>query len=130
MDAQHEGMIQRLRDFFASRDEFLFVWLFGSMATGKYNRYSDVDIAVYVKDEKLVRNIDWYLDLKVKLMDITKREVDLVILNIAKPIVKHAANMKKRVLSCSDPVFEAEYSLRIIKEYNDVRYWANKTRAR
>lgn len=126
----YELMINGLKEFFNNRNELLFVWLFGSMATQKMNKFSDVDIAVYVKDERLIDDYDWYLELKVQLMKITKREVDLIILNSAAPLVKHAANMKKRVLLSRIPLFEAEYSLAIIKEYNDVRYWARQTRRR
>ena len=126
----YELMINGLKEFFNTRNELLFAWLFGSMATQKMNKFSDVDIAVYVKDERLIDDYDWYLELKVQLMKITKREVDLIILNSAAPLVKHAANMQKCVLLSRIPLFEAEYSLAIIKEYNDVRYWARQTRRR
>lgn len=130
MPIDYELMINGLKEFFNTRNELLFAWLFGSMATQKMNKFSDVDIAVYVKDERLIDDYDWYLELKVQLMKITKREVDLIILNSAAPLVKHAANMQKRVLLSRSPLFEAEYSLTIIKEYNDVRYWARQTRRR
>lgn len=123
-------LINNLKIFFATRQELLFAWLFGSVATGKVNRFSDVDVAIYVSDKKLLDDFDWYLELKVKLMDIAKREVDLVILNTASPLVKHVANMQKVILLSRAELFEAEYSLGIIKEYNDVRYWASKTRMR
>mgnify|MGYP003591372913 FL=1 len=121
-------MKDRLADFFSSRPEILFSWLFGSLAEGKDNAYSDVDIAVYVANPILLHNVDWYLELKAELMRLTRHEVDLVLLNTAFPIVKHAANMHKVVLFSRDEQFEAEYSLQIIKEYNDVRYWANRSR--
>ncbi|MBP2664725.1 MAG: polymerase beta, Nucleotidyltransferase [Firmicutes bacterium] len=130
MPIDYELMINGLKEFFNTRNELLFAWLFGSMATQKANKFSDVDMAVYVKDERLINDYDWYLELKVQLMKITKREVDLIILNSAAPLVKHAANMQKRVLLSRIPLFEAEYSLAIIKEYNDVRYWARQTRRR
>lgn len=123
-----ENTIDSLKDFFSTRHELTFVWLFGSMATEKTNAFSDVDIAIYVNDEKLLNDLDWYLELKLKLMEITKREVDLIILNTATPLIKHVANMQKKILLARKPLFEAEYSLTIIKEYNDVRYWAKRTR--
>lgn len=129
MPKDHD-LINKLRDFFYTRQELLFVWLFGSVATGKTNCFSDVDIAIYLSDKTLINDFDWYLELKVKLMDITKREVDLVVLNTANSLVKHMANMQKVVLLSRAALFEAEYSLAIIKEYNDVRYWGRKTRMR
>lgn len=117
-----------LINFFAARQEVLFAWLFGSCASGRNNDYSDIDIAIYIKDLDLIVDVDWYLGLKSEIMALTHQEIDLIILNSAKPLVKHAANMQKVVLLSRDSLFEAEYSLRIIKEYNDVRYWARHSR--
>ncbi|WP_094604157.1 nucleotidyltransferase domain-containing protein [Sporomusa silvacetica] len=35
-----------MESFFSTRQELLFVWLFGSVVTGKANRFSDVDIYI------------------------------------------------------------------------------------
>lgn len=121
-------MSAQLADFFSGRPEILFSWLFGSYAAGKNNAYSDVDIAVYVSDPVFLNDVDWYLELKVELIRLTRHEVDLILLNTAAPLLKHAANMHKVVLFSRDELFEAEYSLRIIKEYNEVRYWARRSR--
>ena len=121
-------MTALLADFFSAKPEILFSWLFGSYAVGKNNAFSDVDIAIYVVNPELLNDVDWYLNLKVELMRLTRREVDLILLNSAAPLVKHAANMHKIVLFSRAELFEAEYSLRIIKEYNDVRYWASRSR--
>ena len=118
----------QLADFFAGKPDILFSWLFGSYAAGKNNAYSDVDIAVYVSDPVFLNDVDWYLELKVELIRLTRHEVDLILLNTAAPLLKHAANMHKVVLFSRDELFEAEYSLRIIKEYNEVRYWARRSR--
>ncbi|WP_425059167.1 hypothetical protein SCACP_38390 [Sporomusa carbonis] len=122
------ALIASLESFFADRQEILFAWLFGSYASGRNNNYSDIDIAVYVKDQALLNDSDWYLSLKSEIMVLTHKEIDLIVLNHAKPLVKHVANMRKVVLLTRDPLFEAEYSLHIIKEYNDVRYWARHSR--
>lgn len=122
------ALINRLRDFFQTRQEVLFAWLFGSYVSGCYNSHSDVDIAIYIRDQALLDDIDWYLGLKADIMDLTHKDVDLILLNKAKPLIKHAANIRKIGLVSRDVLFEAEYSLRIIKEYNDVRYWARRSR--
>ena len=121
-------MIATLRGYFASQPDILFAWLFGSVATGRDNDRSDVDIAVYVSNRDRLVDADWYLGLKVDLMDITHKEVDLVLLNTATPLIRHAAGLHKVKLCSRDPVFEAEYSLRVLRQYNDVRYWAQRSR--
>lgn len=109
-------MFESLKKVFDGREEILFAWLFGSMAVGRANSRSDVDIAVYVSNPGLLEDVDWYLNLKVELMAATRREVDLILLNTAKPLVKHMANLHKIPLLSRDPLFEAEYSLRIFDD--------------
>jgi len=123
-------LLDNLKNFFAAKPEILFCWLFGSYAIGRENVASDIDIAVYVKDHTLLNDTDWYLGLKADLEDLTRKEIDLIVLNCAQPLLRHVANMRKVVVLSRDPRFEAEYSLRIIKEYNDVRYWARRSRQR
>jgi hypothetical protein len=122
------ALIDRLKIFFAVRQEVVFAWLFGSYVSGHNNGNSDIDIAIYLKDQALLGDSDWYLGMKSDIMALTHKEVDLIVLNSAKPLVKHAANMKKVMLLSRDPQFEAEYSLRVIREYNDVRWWARRSR--
>ncbi len=122
------ALIDRLKIFFAVRQEVVFAWLFGSYVSGHNNSASDIDIAIYLKDQDLLDDSDWYLGMKSDIMALTHKEVDLIVLNSAKPLVKHAANMKKVMLLSRDPQFEAEYSLRVIREYNDVRCWARRSR--
>lgn len=125
MQGADTELIARLRAFFAPRREILFAYLFGSFAKGTANRYSDLDIAVYLAEPDKAADLDWYMALKTDLMLLVRREVDVVILNIAKPIVKHAVNQGKIELLSRDKLFESEYVLRAIREYNDVRRWSN-----
>ena len=43
-------------------------------------------------------DLDTYLDLKMKLTDACKREVDLIILNEATPLLKHQIYLYNRLL--------------------------------
>ena len=63
-----------------------FCLYFGSYIKGNIRKDSDVDIAIYLKDSV---DIYEYLDIKMKLLDALKREVDLVILNDATPLLKY-----------------------------------------
>lgn len=123
-------LIAKLQDFFATRREILFAYLFGSLAQGTANRYSDMDIAVYLAEPEKAADLEWYLTLKTDLMLLARREVDVVILNTAKPLVKHAVNQGKIALLSRDKLFESEYVLRVIREYNDVRRWSNLSNRR
>jgi len=43
-------------------------------------------------------------------MDITRKEVDLVLLNTATPLIRHAANLRKVKIYSRDPLFEMRIS--------------------
>ena len=64
------------------------VYLFGSMATGRHNRLSDIDLAGIPKDST-VR--DKKLDLLGDLVDAGFENVDLVILDQDDPVLNYAA---------------------------------------
>ena len=74
----------------------VFAYLFGSMAKGTAHRFSDMDIAVYLKDPSTAS----YLKLLGKLPTRTRRELDVVLLNTAPP---SSAIRSSRRGSCSSP---------------------------
>ena len=41
--------------------------------------------AIFVSDASCLEDLDWCLGLKVELMALMRREVDLILLNTAKP---------------------------------------------
>ena len=45
------GVVEKLEEYFISRKDICFAFLFGSPATGKTFAESDIEIAVYLKEE-------------------------------------------------------------------------------
>ncbi|WAM33057.1 type VII toxin-antitoxin system MntA family adenylyltransferase antitoxin [Caldicellulosiruptor morganii] len=85
-------ILEVLKECFEKENTIVFAYLFGSYAKGKANENSDVDIAVYV-DEELANDSKRLLEFQIKHMigisDILRKEVDLVILNQASPLLRH-----------------------------------------
>ena len=85
--------MRKLKDYFEKRDDVVMAFLFGSFAKGQAVYDSDVDIAVYFKPEK--RRVESEEDkiypeenqIWENVEKIIKRNVDLVILNKARPLV-------------------------------------------
>ena len=79
---QTEDIISVTSKYLADRDDIIFAYLFGSYAKGNQTHLSDIDIAVYIKYDKLV----FENNLQI-LSGLTKRlktdDIDLVILNKA-----------------------------------------------
>lgn len=86
------------------------IYIFGSIAKGKYSKHSDIDILILIKEElstKDLRKIKHFIEDSIEEIRI-KREVDVKIY------------CKSRFLLLTDiPSFERE----IMKDLIDIRMW-------
>ena len=78
--------INKCKDVLMKYEDIIFAYIFGSYAKGNIRKDSDIDIAIYLKDS--IGSYK-YLDMKMKLSEALKREVDLVILNNAIPLLRY-----------------------------------------
>lgn len=112
-------IIRKIQLILEKQHNIVFAYVFGSLAQGKYNKLSDVDIAIYIKDNNL--NFTEYLNLKRKLMDVTSREIDLVILNNAAPIVKNEVFKYGVQLFSRNEELESNFKVHSIFENQDMK---------
>lgn len=103
--------------YLQSREDVLFAYLFGSMASGKATALSDVDIAVYLSGNNLSTK---RLEILGDLIDILKTdEIDLVILNTAPLPLKIRILRNKRILSERTPFVRHAYESATMRSYLD-----------
>jgi len=106
--------LQNLTD----RKNFLLVFLFGSFAKECATVDSDVDVAI------MFENIpDFYgvNDLKDELSSHIGREVDILVLNTASPIIRMQV-LKYGLVIKKDPKVYNDFFVRTFNEYNDLKY--------
>ena len=74
-----------------SRGEVLEAYLFGSRATGRAQLHSDIDVAVYVDDSRILSaGYGYTSELTAHLMAALRtNEIDVVVLNRAPPVLYH-----------------------------------------
>ena len=93
---------EAIRDYFAKQKDVLCVYLFGSVASGKENRFSDVDIAVLFDKraprEEYSRRVLLMMDELSGLLD---KNVDMVALNDA------ASFLKFQVIKSGERIYES-----------------------
>lgn len=93
--------------------------LFGSYNTEKYNSNSDIDIAIQIESKENIYNIKKNIIQELSL--ILKREIDLVILNYADPLLKfQVANNGRLVFEKIEGIYNT-FKVNAIKEYYDAR---------
>jgi predicted nucleotidyltransferase len=111
-------IIKNCKDILIEYESIVFAYVFGSYVSGKLRNDSDIDIAIYLSDEMPT---DEYLDLKMKLTTVFKREVDLIILNSATPLLKFEICKKHIRLFTRDEIEESNFKVKTLFEYNDVK---------
>ena len=110
--------INKCKDILIKYEDIIFAYIFGSYAKDNIRKDSDIDIAIYLKD-----SIDTYryLDMKMKLSEAIRREVDLVILNDATPMLKYEIYKNNILLFTKDKSIENKYKVKTLFEYNDMK---------
>lgn len=81
-------MIDKLKKYFGTRKDVEMAFLFGSEAAGRAMDESDVDVAVWFRDDYDMKVIN---TLWKKLELLLHRNVDLIVLNQARPTIAWAA---------------------------------------
>lgn len=103
------------------RRHAVFAYLFGSQATGKTGRLSDIDIAVYFGPEIARQHFfDKKLGLLGELNDYFKTDaLDLVVLNDAPNLLAHRILKQGKLIYCSDDKVRLDYEVRAVLNYLD-----------
>jgi uncharacterized protein len=74
------------------------LYLFGSILTDKFNDSSDIDMLIQFHQVELLEYFDNYMDLKEKLEEVLKRQVDLLENQaIRNPIFRKVIDREKRL---------------------------------
>jgi predicted nucleotidyltransferase len=113
----------RLGRYFATLDEVVLTYLFGSHAHGQAWGQSDVDVAVLLENRPDDdRCFDMRLEVIGGLMNLLDTdEVDVLILNQAPPALRYAVLRDGVLLFCRDRQAMIEFRVRAVNEYLDFK---------
>lgn len=113
----------KLIKYFEEHEEIQFAILFGSLAKGKANKMSDVDIAVMV-DPKFDEPFPfgYQAEIITNLMQVLKRnDVDVVILNKAPIALKHQILRYGKFIYIKDKQARIKFQVDTINQYEDYK---------
>jgi uncharacterized protein len=106
-------LVERLRSFFSGEPSVILAYLFGSQATGRVMRESDIDVAVYLGDRtqeaRLWRGVS----------ERCERDVDLVLLNDAPATLVSAVLKTGVALAIKDRGLSLDLYLAVSAEAED-----------
>lgn len=112
-------MLEQLKSFFYNEPGLELAFLMGSYAKGTARKDSDVDVAVLFSSTPSSSDI---LDLNLRLSVVSKKEVDLVVLNTAGPIIKMQALKTGIIIYRTNHTYE-DFFTRTLCEYDDLKYY-------
>ena len=111
--------VKDLTPIFRRRKQIAAVYLFGSAATGKDRRNSDLDLAIISK--KIIPAHE-RLKIEMELSNRLRRDVDLVVFGQASPLLQHQILKYGRLVSENDPDERVRQEVRARSEYLDTRH--------
>jgi len=108
-----------LRDYFATQKTARLSFLMGSYAKGTARKDSDVDVAVLFD---VPPGIEEVASLREDLVLLLEKEVDLVLLNLAGPVIRMQALKTGKLLYGEKGAYE-EFFTRTLNEYTDLKHF-------
>ncbi|MFB6226491.1 MAG: nucleotidyltransferase domain-containing protein [Candidatus Paceibacteria bacterium] len=116
-----EQIKQKLKEVLEQDEKTLFAFLFGSLVRGDDIESSDVDVGVYLRDDQLEDKFDEKLRLTNLLSEKLRRDVDVVILNRAAPLMKFEMYINSELILEKDKGKRLDFLLKAVNEYHDYR---------
>jgi len=102
--------------FFNGDRNILFAYLFGGLARGRFNPLSDIDLALFLKDEKKADYLETFGNISEIL---GTGEIDLVILNKAPLSLSGRILQSRRVLVHKAPFVRHRYESLTMRMFFD-----------
>lgn len=110
--------LQQAADLLDQRFGLDTLWLFGSEAEGKERQGSDVDLAALFRRQPEGLEL---MDARTELEEILRRDVDLVDLDHASPILGMQVLQRGRLLLDRNPRRRSSFSGRTLSMYEDLK---------
>ena len=100
-------------------DQIEFAYLLGSAGTERFQSESDIDLAIYWKK---IPEFSEMVEIKAKLEDHFKRDVDLVSINTTDLIFSRQILETGRLLFCRSPGLHLQWKADQLSRYPDFKY--------
>jgi len=114
-----------LKQYFKKHPEIEVAYIFGSVAQGKENPLSDIDIAIIINPQQINEKMYRYGYKAEVLSDLIKllktNNVDLVILNEADILLRHRVLYFGKLIYSKNEKKRIEFQVDTINKYNDFK---------
>ena len=111
-------------NYFKEQPEIVTIYLFGSTVSSSNKKSKDIDIALLIKN-KFKENID-SLSIMTDLSSILNKDVDIIIMNDASPLLSHEIRKKGKIIFESDQSYRKKFNIIKRKQYEGYQYLHSK----
>jgi predicted nucleotidyltransferase len=118
-NAKFKDLTPIFTSLFRRKKQIAAAYLFGSMATGRDRRGSDIDLAIVTTKTISSRE---RLRLEATLSTLLRRDVDLVVFGQAAPLLQHQILKYGRLICENDPAERVRQEVQARAEYLDTRH--------
>jgi len=115
-----ENIYQAINHFFREKSGVAAVYVFGSLVKNEPDQSHDIDIAVLYLHERVPDYFQIVND-RESLSEQLNKEVDLVLLNGASPILKRQVLEKGKLILDQQPKIRHYFHMHAVSEYYDFR---------
>lgn len=115
-----EAELKKIKDYLSGKPAILVAFLYGSQVTGRGDSDSDIDIAL-LYDRNFLPDVEQRLQLVDDLVSVTKRDVDLLILNDASPIICMQVLRKGNIIFEKDHQAYLDFFVKTVSKYDDLK---------
>ena len=118
--------LEQIKSFATGRHDVVALYLFGSEATGRSRKQSDVDLAIMVS-----RRFGGFerVEVETKLSTLLGRDVELVVFNNATPLLQHQILKYGTLIYESDPKERVRREVTARYDYLDSQFMYKEVRS-
>ena len=115
----HDDELKKLIPILRRKKQVAAAYVFGSTATGKNRKGSDLDVALFMK-----RKISGYerMRIETELSSRLRRDVDLIVFGQATPLLQHQILKYGHLIYEDDPAERVRQEVHARAEYLDTRH--------
>jgi predicted nucleotidyltransferase len=121
-----DKIINKLKAYFEDKSEVTAVFLFGSQATGKTDRSSDVDIGILFDTSDVAGEIDRRNQYMLDLANILKKEIHPVVLNSAGEELMRQIFLKGKCILVRNPKKLSLFKMTMFARIADFGYYRDQ----
>lgn len=119
-------VISTITSFFKEKKEIASVYLFGSFASGKSTKTSDIDIGILFENKFFKFSDDLKEQYMAQLGRILRKDIEILVMNRAGEIILNQIYKKGELILIKNEKYTNEFKLKSMALYTDFEFYLKR----